>query len=249
MRLHCLGTAGYHPNEARHTSCYFLPESGILLDAGTGTFRLAQYIETDELDVLLSHSHLDHCFGLTFLLDVLHQRPVKRLRIWGEREKIDAIATHLFHELIFPVQIQAEWIAIDDQQSFQIGNATIQWRAQEHPGGSVAYRIDWAEGQRLVYATDTIGDTSPETADWSRGASLLIHECNFRDSAEKWAIATGHSWTSRVAEVTRLCQPEKLLITHINPLETDEDPVDVEKIQSRVDCPCVIAKDEMVVDF
>ena len=73
MRLHCLGTVGYHPNDSSHTSCYFLPQSGILLDAGTGIFRLAKLIETDSLDVLLSHAHLDHSFGLTFLLDVLFE--------------------------------------------------------------------------------------------------------------------------------------------------------------------------------
>ena len=71
MRLHCLGTVGYHPNDARHTSCYCLPESGIVLDGGTGAFRLANLIETETLDVLLSHAHLDHTFGLTFLLDDL----------------------------------------------------------------------------------------------------------------------------------------------------------------------------------
>ena len=96
MQLHCLGTAGYHPNEDRHTSCYFLPESGIVLDAGTGLFRLAELIETPTLDIVLSHAHLDHVAGLTFLLDVLYQRPVDRLRIWGEKEKLAAIEQHLF---------------------------------------------------------------------------------------------------------------------------------------------------------
>lgn len=249
MRLHCLGTAGYHPNEARHTSSYFLPESGILLDGGTGTFRLAQHIQTDHLDVLMSHAHLDHSFGLTFLLDVLFQRPVKEVRIWGERAKIESISQHLFHDLIFPVPLKATWMPIDDQPSFQIGNATVHWRPQTHPGGSVAYRIDWSDGKRLVYATDTVGDTSPEHAEWSRNADLLMHECNFRDGSEKWAVETGHSWTSRVAEVTRASRPKKLLVTHINPLETGDDPVDIETIRNNVDCECLVAEDEMVVEF
>ena len=92
LRLHCLGTAGYHPNATRHTSCYFLPESGIVLDAGSGIFALPPLVETSSLDILLSHAHLDHTLGLTFLLDVLFQlqsdgRPIDRLRIWGEADK------------------------------------------------------------------------------------------------------------------------------------------------------------------
>ena len=76
-----------------------------------------------------------------------------------------------------------------------------------------------------------------------------MHECNFRNVAEKWAIETGHSWTSRVAEVTRASQPKKLLVTHINPLETGDDPVDIESIRSNVNCPCLVAEDGLVVEF
>lgn len=249
MRLHCLGTVGYHPNDSRHTSCYYLPEPGILLDGGTGAYRLANLIETDSLDVLLSHAHLDHTFGLTFLLDVLFQRPVKKLRIWAESEKIEAVSKHLFHELIFPAPLNAEWIAIDDQKEFEIGETKITWRPQDHPGGSVAYRLDFSNGQRLVYATDTTGDLSDEHAEWSKDADLLMHECYFRDSAEEWALKTGHSWTSRVAEVASRSKPAKLLLTHINPLEMSEDPIDIEAVRSRVDCEVVLAEDNLSVDF
>ena len=249
MRLHCLGTVGYHPNDARHTSCYFLPESGIVLDGGTGAFRLPDLIETDTLDVLLSHAHLDHTFGLTFLLDVLFQRPVERLRIWGESEKIAAVRDHLFHELIFPAPIDAEWIAIEDQKEFEIGDIRIAWRRQQHPGGSVAYRLDWPSGKRLVYATDTTGDTSDEHAQWSCDADVLMHECYFRDDAEEWALKTGHCWSSRVAEVAAASNPKRLLLTHINPLEISEDPVDIELIRAKVDSEVLLAVDGMKLDF
>ena len=239
VRLHCLGTAGFHPNDRRHTSCYFLPESGVLLDAGSGAFRLAPLIQTDEIDLLLSHAHLDHICGLTFLLDVFFQRPIQKLRIWGEKAKLDAIRKHLFSDLIFPVplesQLDTQWIAIDDRDSFEAGGASVSWRPQEHPGGSVAYRLDWMAGQQsgqkqtsgqvgkepcksLVYITDTIGDVSDEGIDWAKDADLMTHECYFDDSMQKWAEKTGHSWTSRVTEVAIRAKPKKLLLTHINPL-------------------------------
>jgi ribonuclease Z len=249
MRLHCLGTVGYHPNDSRHTSCYFLPESGILLDGGTGIYRLAKLIETETLDLLLSHAHLDHTVGLTFLLDVLFERPVERLRIWGESEKIAAVRDHLFHELIFPVPLNAEWIPIDDQSEFRIGEIDVGWRRQEHPGGSVAYRLDWPQGKRLVYATDTTGDTSGEHASWSREADLLMHECYFRDSASEWALKTGHSWSSRVAEVAAASKPKKLLLTHINPLEASDDPVELESIQAKVESEVILATDGLTIEF
>ena len=308
MLLHCLGTAGFHPNHDRHTSCYFLPEAGVLLDAGTGAFRLAPLIETDEIDLLLSHAHLDHIAGLTFLIDVFYQRPIKQLRIWGEAAKLSAIRKHLFSELVFPVQLDSQldtqWNAIDELTEFQAGGAKVSWRPQDHPGGSVAYRLDWGDGQSgdgkaangkladekpadekpadgkpadenpaekksLLYMTDTTGDVSDEGIEWCRDADLLMHECYFDDSMADFAQKTGHSWTSRVAEVAARAKPKTLLVTHINPLigatdikcgagvKKDMQPGKLPKdfapqcdlIREKVEAEVLLAADELVVEF
>ncbi len=264
MKLHCLGTAGYHPNETRHTSCYFVPEAGLVLDAGSGLFRLTDLIQTRHLDILISHAHLDHIVGLTFLLDVLHRRaevgrPVESLRIFGQRAKLDAIRTHLFSDLIFPVPLSADWIAIDDQPRFQAGGAEIAWRIQPHPGDSLGYRIDWP-GHRLIYATDTSGQIGDADVQWCVQAGpegesepkrpdLLIHECYFRDSHQEWAKQTGHSWTGRVAEVAGRVRPRRLLLTHLNPLETAADPIDSDRIAAVFDGELLIARDALEVSY
>ena len=60
MKLHLLGTAGYHPTQRRHTACLMLPEVGLVLDAGTAMFRIRDLIQTRHLDIFLTHTHLDH---------------------------------------------------------------------------------------------------------------------------------------------------------------------------------------------
>lgn len=65
MKLVLLGTTGYHPNRRRHTACMFLPEVGVVLDAGTGMFRVRDHLATSHLDIFLTHAHLDHVVGLT----------------------------------------------------------------------------------------------------------------------------------------------------------------------------------------
>ncbi|MEM9587471.1 MAG: MBL fold metallo-hydrolase [Planctomycetota bacterium] len=258
MRLECLGTVGYHPNATRHTSCYLLPESGVLLDAGTGMFRLPPLLRTDELDILLSHAHLDHTVGLTFLLDVLYQRPLKKIRIWGQAAKLQAIREHLFHELIFPVPLSAEWCPIDDRESFPVGSAetglmaTVRWRVQQHPGGSLAFRIDWALNsppKSLVYATDTTGDLSAEAIDWAGRPDLLMHECYFRDSAASHAKKTGHTHASRAAQLAEQISPSQLLLTHINPLEDAEDPIGISTITDQFPGRVAVAHDGLSIDF
>ncbi|QEF97046.1 ribonuclease Z [Stieleria maiorica] len=251
MQLHCLGTAGYHPNEDRHTSCYFLPQSGIVLDAGTGLFRLTELIRTPTLDILLSHAHLDHVAGLTFLLDVLHQRPVDRLRIWGEKEKLAAIKQHLFSRLLFPVQIDAEFREIDDLRQFAIGDCTIDWRHQQHPGASVGYRIRWDDGTRLLYLTDTTGDDSGEAIRWNSGADLMMHECYFPDAKAQWATKTGHTYSSRVARIAAASAPQQLVLTHVNPVDPQPDVMlrEVSEALRRRKIPVRLASDRDVIEF
>ncbi|MEM6981159.1 MAG: MBL fold metallo-hydrolase, partial [Planctomycetota bacterium] len=202
MQVHCLGTAGYHPSETRHTSCYMLPESGVVLDAGTGFFRVAERIQTRSLDILLSHAHLDHVVGLTFLLGTIHQRtlagePLESIRIWGQEAKLAAVRSNMLAELLFPADLPVTWHAIDSESSFciqpvatgshSVGSADefsieVTWKPQYHPGQSVAYRLDWISAKtkrRLVYATDTTGATDAETLRWLSAADLMLHECNF----------------------------------------------------------------------
>jgi ribonuclease Z len=252
MELHCLGTAGYHPSDNRHTSCYCLPSDGIVLDAGSGIFRLIPLIRTDRLDILLSHAHLDHIVGLTFLLDILYRRPVAEVFVWGEAAKLAAVREHLFQELIFPAPIDVKWRAIDELPSFQIGATqavTVDWRRQTHPGGSVAYRLNWPhEKKSLVYVTDSSGDASAESIRWMHAADLLMHECYFRDNEKQWAVKTGHCWTSRAAEIAIEAQAKKLLLTHINPLADGDDPVGI-KIASAIYPAAMVASDGDVISF
>jgi len=252
MNLHCLGTSGYHPSEARQTSCYFLEEDGVVLDAGSGIFRLTPLIQTDRLDILISHAHLDHTMGLTFLHDVLRGREFEEVRVWAAADKLAVIQTCLFQHQIFPAMIPVRWMEVPPGEAFEVGTTRplrVETRNQEHPGGSLAYRIRWpGDGKTLVYATDTVGDTSPESQRWMRAADLLVHECSFRDRERDWATQTGHCWTSRAAGIARSAGVKRLLLAHINPLETGDDPIDL--AQARAIFPeTVVAADGDVIEF
>ncbi len=65
-----------------------LPEVGVVLDAGTGMFRIRDLIQTSTLDIFLSHAHLDHIVGLTFLLDVLSKKKLDRVTVHALPEKL-----------------------------------------------------------------------------------------------------------------------------------------------------------------
>src|SRR6476660_6038546 len=114
MKLLLLGTSGYHPSEQRQTACLMLPEVGIVLDAGTGFFRVRDHLATTTLDILLSHTHLDHVAGLTFLLSTRFQKKLDRIRVYGAAEKLAACRDHLLNQHLFPAPLPIEWQPLND---------------------------------------------------------------------------------------------------------------------------------------
>lgn len=225
MRLIFLGTTGYHPGETRHTACLMIPELGLVMDAGTGFFRVRDFLQTPELLILLSHAHLDHCVGLTYLFDVLDGMPTERVTIRGSQPHLDAVQEHLFYPLLFPVTLPHTFEAITN--SFELpGGGTAQVRHQtDHPGGSVGYRLNWPK-RSLAYITDTIA--SPDNVAFFQGVDLLVHECYFADADRDWAHKTGHSHTTAVAEAARAAGVGRLYCVHMNPRGPEPDAIGLE---------------------
>ena len=249
--LHCLGTAGYHPNQRRHTSCYFLAEDGVLLDAGSGLYRCFEMLQTDTLHLLLSHAHLDHVCGLTFLWNAVRVRPALQIHAWVRGDTLGPLRAHLFSHPLFPPEPAIQWHALPEDDGFELpGVASVRWFPLRHPGGSVGFRIDWPE-RSLAYVTDTTG--SPEDNYWAivRDADLLIHECNFRASQAEFAARTGHTDIGSLLRCLDRHRPKRVMLTHFNPLDDDLGPELRHGLEAIGGCVSQIelAADEMVIEF
>src|SRR4051812_19169867 len=112
MRIEFLGTGGFFANERRHTACVMLPQIGLLFDAGTSLFRAPQRIATPEIDIFLSHAHLDHIAGLTTLLVPLMSGKIKGCRVHAMQKYLNPIREHLFAEAIFPLLPGFEFVEL-----------------------------------------------------------------------------------------------------------------------------------------
>jgi ribonuclease BN (tRNA processing enzyme) len=230
LKLHLLGTTGYHPNARRHTACLMLPEQGIVLDAGSGFFRVRERLCTPSLDIFLTHAHLDHVFGLTFLFDVLHGENVSRVTVHGEAEKLAAIEDHLLSPLIFPVKLPCEYAPLTGPVTLA-GGGRLTHFPLAHRGGSVGYRLDWP-GRSMAYVTDTTANEQAAYVESIRGVDLLVHECYFGDGQAALAETTGHSTTSRVAAVARSARVGRLILVHMNPMDESDDPIGIAKARA-----------------
>lgn len=252
MKLHCLGTTGFHPSPSRHTACYYLPELSLVLDAGTGIFRLIEHLlesPKKSLTILLSHAHLDHVVGLTFLVDALAVTQLESIRLIGDAEKLAAVREHLYNPLLFPVEPSMEFVELPGPTGeMQIDETTLRWFPLEHPGGSLGFVLDTA-GKKLAYVTDTVARPAASYLRELGNVDLLLHECYFSDDQSELAETTGHSWLSAVEEVVRETRPSQTLLIHINPLaEILQSGFTLNSTQSQELC-MQVAEDGMTIEY
>lgn len=226
MRILLLGTGGYFPNDRRHTACVMLPELGAVFDAGTALFRACRHLQTRELDVFLTHAHLDHIVGLTTLLVPLVRGELARIRVHGDPGTLAAVQEHLFAQSVFPLHPEFQYVELAREVPVGQGGWLTHVRLKSHPGGSIGYRIDWPD-RALAYITDTTVDGS--YTEFLRGVDVLLHECYFADEMAEWAAKTGHSHTSQVAALARGANVGRLVLMHVDPLQPTDDCIGLEK--------------------
>jgi ribonuclease BN (tRNA processing enzyme) len=183
--------------------------------------RLGDHLQTDRLDVFLTHAHLDHIAGLTYLINVVPREVLDRTVVHGEATKLAAVREHLFAEPIFPVRPPFQFEAFGDGACDLAGGGRLTHFPLQHPGGSLGFRLDWP-GQSIAYITDTTAAEHAEYVSKIRGVDLLLHEAYFASDADNLPVMTGHSSIVTVAKVAAAANVKRLLLVHIDPRCEDD---------------------------
>jgi ribonuclease BN (tRNA processing enzyme) len=248
MKLIVLGSGGYHPNEHRHTACYFFPDQHLLLDCGTGAFRLERFLPEERLTILLSHGHLDHVVGITYLLGMQSRGLLGEVTILGPARVLHGIREHLFSDILFPVLPQLRWHPVELGQEVPLpGDGNAQVLEAAHRGPTVNYLLQWPECS-VAYLTDTTISGSRRHAELLRNVDLLMHECYFPDGYEQLAEETGHSCFGQVVEFARSVRAKRLLLIHLNPWAQGAEAPGFDP-HSVSDPPTQVAEDLLQVDL
>ncbi len=232
-RIVPLGTNGFIPSYNRQTMSFLvLSESEmLLLDAGTGVARLLEphivdlMKPYDCLNIVLSHYHLDHVVGLSFLLGTWTRG---RVRIYAPgRPFVEATPEEVLNGLLgpplFPLPLREFPMPVEvvpvTHENLQTETLSIRLRAQKHAGGSAAIRI----GEEIAYVTDTIVDEA--TTAFVRGAELLLHEVFLTDAEAESGDAERltHSYPSGVAWIARQGGVGRLMVVHHHPRRTEAE--------------------------
>jgi ribonuclease BN (tRNA processing enzyme) len=241
-RLVPLGINGFIPSFGRQTMSFLLltGNEALLLDAGTGVGRLLEPTIIDLLqpydclNIILSHYHLDHVVGLSYLPGTW-MRGIVRIYAPG-RPFVEAEPDEAFGRLLqpplFPRRFQDFPTRVEvfplKSGFLKIGNMSIQLHGQNHPGGSLGVRI----GDGIAYVTDTPVEQTTQT--FVQGVKLLLHEVWLTDEeAEQDEVeCEKHSYVSGVVQITKHAKVGSLMPIHHHPRRLD---VDIHKLAQEME--------------
>ena len=212
--------------------------SVLVLDAGTGIRPLGNALQgrVARIHLLLSHLHMDHIQGLGFF-NPLHDPDVE-VHIWGPGSTTLDLKTRLNRYLsppLFPVHLRdLPRLTVHEVPpgSFAIEEFRITARLVCHPGPTVGYRLECADGV-VAYLSDhepALGArTFPQAADWTSGfeiardADLLIHDAQYTDEEYARRVGWGHSRIADALRFATLARVRKLVTFHHDPEHSDAD--------------------------
>jgi ribonuclease BN (tRNA processing enzyme) len=261
MKLVMLGTGGFLPTDTAQTACYLLPEVGILLDAGTGLYRMSRYLQTPELDIYLTHAHGDHTRGLIFLFASFFVNSVYRGGAVVDEGRIPQIS-ELANEQLQSTRIHASQPTLEiltkEYPAFQ-KNWRVLLPRESLPGDGtltifsvgnkdeVGFRLDWP-GHSLAYVTDTTARSGAPYIEYLRGVNVLLHDCNGPNRLAKMMESIHHSYPAAAAQVAIQAQVGQLVLIHQNPIEAWSIEEDLEATR-KIFPETIVGVDGMEIEF
>ena len=175
MEVVFLGTHGWYPRHG-HTPCVVVhaERAELVFDLGTGAAMLKGELRLDTpAHIFLSHLHLDHSVGLSFLLGIFKG---KKLTVWGQKG-IEKAVRSLLSPPYFPVPVEkwpfeVEFREVGTKQEVA-GGVLVEGLPLEHSNLSMGFRVS-ADRRVLAYLTDT--RRCENSVKLAKGADVIIHQ-------------------------------------------------------------------------
>jgi len=224
-----------------NTSCVELKLSDgetLILDAGTGIRSLGVALAAGmpNINILLTHLHLDHIQGLMFFPPCF--KTDSRITIWGPSSPEASLEHRIARYISAPLspvevrELPCDVSFLDTPASeWEIGSARIRAESVTHRGPTLGYRITEGDTSVCYIPDHEPGLGAPLDGleqewisgyDLAHGAQLLIHDCQYTDEEYPDHVGWGHSPLADALTFARRTEAERVMLFHHDPLHTDD---------------------------
>jgi phosphoribosyl 1,2-cyclic phosphodiesterase len=219
----------------------------LVLDGGTGIRSLGLELldrGVRQVNLLLTHLHLDHVEGLRFFAPLWDERVT--VDVWGPPSPISSLPERIaraFSPPLFPVDLHdvPARVTFRDapRKPWMIGGAALTAELVLHPGPTVGYRIEGG-GASLAYLPDhepaLAGAIGERSRDWISGSSIaadvdiLLHDAQYFEDEYEERIGWGHSSVMDAVAFSRAVGARRLVLFHHEPRHDDAS---LERLEAR----------------
>lgn len=208
----------------------------LIFDAGTGLRALGNTLvktaKVKDINIFLTHCHLDHVTGLPFFAPFFSDD--YKVTLWAgnllPQANIEQVMRKLMSSPLFPVEVEI-FKAHIDYHDFISGDVlrphdgvTLHTATLDHPDGASGYRLEFG-GKVFALISDTSGfpgKRDRELVSLARDADLIVYDATFTEeeiaSRESW----GHSTWVRGIRLAEQAGAKQLCLFHHDPSHDDD---------------------------
>ncbi|MBI5073660.1 MAG: 3',5'-cyclic-nucleotide phosphodiesterase [Nitrospirae bacterium] len=250
MKVKVLGSSG--AELPGYNSPAFLVDRKVLLDAGTIGASLSESKQWEVMNILITHSHLDHIKAIPFLADnIVIKQKKHSVNLYATKETLKTLRDNLLNDRLWPdfTKISAsldpvlKLKTIVPGRPFVVNGYSVTAYPVSHTVPAVGYVLRNERGRTLLYT----GDTGPTKKIWASSGriNVMIIEVSFPNAMGDLAVKTGHLTPELLSlEIDKMKHlPEKILITHIKPQYMARILKELQEIKKKKQTTIQIIKD------
>ena len=206
----------------------------VIVDCGSGARRLGLDLAArgvDRIDLLFTHTHLDHVCGLPFFCPAYD--PAVAVNLWAGHlppgGSLEEIVARLMSPPIFPVPTTA--LRATSFRSFRAGE-TILVRPEfevrtvplNHPGDATGYRFDWRGSSLAVITDHEHGNPARDDAiaAFVDGCDVMVYDAMYTEAEYPRHVGWGHSTPERAIALAEAGSVKMPVLFHHDPRRDDE---------------------------
>jgi phosphoribosyl 1,2-cyclic phosphodiesterase len=238
-------------------------EHVLIFDAGTGLRALGNSLvkgtKIREVNIFLTHCHLDHVIGLPFFAPFFTEG--YRVKIWAGNllpaEGIEQVMRKIMSSPLFPVEVEIFKAKIE-YHDFRSGdvlypsnNVILHTAPLDHPDGASGYRLEY-HGRVFALLSDTEGFPGRydrELIALAKGADLIVYDGTFTETEIISRAGWGHSTYERGIRLANEAGAKQLCLFHHDPSHDDDfmDALAAEANDARAGT--IMAREGQIVDL